>query len=199
MQQLLQCSSRTTQEPQMIDQIQDFMSEQTAAISSQVKKFRKDSVETVRDAVSVSADNLKSLKSPVRVIARSGVKVTNVSQTAVASLIELQSDILTATLTGMALRLERAARADGIVDLMRDQIELTQATRGRVIEEAQRAAEIFKVAGRDLKNVATHAYERFSETAEVKAPAVKTAKRKAKRAVRNVRKTTTRARRAVAA
>ncbi len=180
----------------MIEQIQDFMSEQTAAISSQVKKFRKDSVETVRDAVSVSADNLKSLKSPVRVIARSGVKVTNVSQTAVASLIELQSDILTSTLTGMALRLERAARADGIVELVRDQIELTQATRGRVIEEAQRAAEIFKVAGRDLKNVATHAYERFSETAEVKAPAVKTAKRKAKRAVR---KTTTRARRAVAA
>jgi hypothetical protein len=199
MQQLLQCSSRTNQEPQMIEQIQDFMSEQTAAISSQVKKFRKDSVETMRDAVSVSADNLKSLKSPVRVIARSGVKVTNVSQTAVASLIELQSDILTSTLTGMALRLERAARADGIVELMRDQIELTQATRGRVIEEAQRAAEIFKVAGRDLKNVATHAYERFSETAEVKAPAVKTAKRKAKRAVRNVRKTTTRARRAVAA
>jgi hypothetical protein len=196
MQQLLQCSSRTTQERQMIEQIQDFMSEQTAAISSQVKKFRKDSVETVRDAVSVSADNLKSLKSPVRVIARSGVKVTNVSQTAVASLIELQSDILTSTLTGMALRLERAARADGIVELMRDQFELTQATRGRVIEEAQRAAEIFKVAGRDLKNVATHAYERFSETAEVKAPAVKTAKRKAKRAVR---KTTTRARRAVAA
>jgi hypothetical protein len=199
MQQLLQCSSRTNQEPQMIEQIQDFMSEQTAAISSQVKKFRKDSVETVRDAVSVSADNLKSLKSPVRVIARSGVKVTNVSQTAVASLIELQSDILTSTLTGMALRLERAARADGIVELVRDQFELTQATRGRVIEEAQRAAEIFKVAGRDLKTVATHAYERFSETAEVKAPTVKTAKRKAKRAVRNVRKTTTRARRAVAA
>jgi hypothetical protein len=196
MQQLLQCSSRTTQEPQMIEQIQDFMSEQTAAISSQVKKFRKDSVETVRDAVSVSADNLKSLKTPVRVIARSGVKVTNVSQTAVASLIELQSDILTSTLTGMALRLERAARADGIVELVRDQFELTQATRSRVVEEAQRAAEIFKVASRDLKTVATHAYERFSETAEVKAPAVKTAKRKAKRAVR---KTTARARRAVAA
>jgi len=177
----------------MIEQIQDFVSEQTAAITSQVQKFRKESVETVRDAVVGSADNIKSLKSPVRVIARSGVKVTNVSQTAVASLIELQSDVLTSALSDMALRLERAARADNIVELVRDQVELAHATRGRVVEDAQRAVEIFKTAGRDLKGVATHVYERIVETAEPTAPAVKTAKRKVKRAVR---KTTTRARKA---
>ncbi len=177
----------------MIEQIQDFVSEQKAAITSQVEKFRKDSVGTVRDAVSGSADNIKSLKSPVRVFARSGVKVTNVSQTAVASLIELNSDIVTSALSDVALRLERAARADGIVELFRDQLELAQATRGRIVDDAQRAVEIFKVAGRDLKGVATHTYERFVESAEDKAPVVKTAKRKAKRAVR---KTTTRARKA---
>lgn len=180
----------------MIEQIQDFVSERKSAITDQVQKFRKESVETVRDAVAGSADNIKALKSPVRTIARSGVKVTSVSQTAFASLIELQSDIVTSTLTDVALRLERAARADNIVDLVRDQFELAQATRGRVVEDAQRAVEIFKVAGRDLKGVATHAYERFLETAEEKAPVAKTAKRKAKRAVR---KTTTRARKAVAA
>ena len=177
----------------MIEQIQDFMSEQTAAITSQVEKFRKDSVETVRDAFAGSAGSLKSLKSPVRVIARSGVKVTNVSQTAVAGLIELQSDMLTSALSDVALRLERAARADSIVELVRDQFELAQATRGRVVDDAQRAVQIIKVAGRDLKGVATHAYERFVETTEEKVPAVRTAKRKAKRAVR---KTTTRARKA---
>jgi hypothetical protein len=180
----------------MIEQIQDFVSEQKAAITSQVEKFRKDSVGTVREAVSGSADNIKSLKSPVRVIARSGVKVTNVSQTAVASLIELQSDIVTSALSDVALRLERAARADGIVELVRDQFELAQATRGRVVDDAQRAVEIIKVAGRDLKTVATHTYERFVETTEDKAPVVKTAKRKAKRVVR---KTTTRARKAAQA
>jgi len=180
----------------MIEQIQDFVSEQTAALSSQVKKFRKDSVGTVRDAVAGSADNIKSLKSPVRVIARSGVKVTNVSQTAVAGLIELQSDIVTSALTDVALRLERAARADSIVEMVRDQFELAQATRGRVVEDAQRAVEIFKVAGRDLKDVATHTYERFVETAEEKAPAVRRAKSKAKR---TVRKTATRARKVAAA
>ena len=33
----------------MIDQIQEFVSEQTAAISGQVRKFRKESAETVRE------------------------------------------------------------------------------------------------------------------------------------------------------
>ena len=179
----------------MIDQIQDFMSDRKAALTDQVQKIRKGSVETVRDAFTDSADNLKSLKSPVRTIARSGVKVTNVSQAAFANLIELQSDIITSALTDVALRLERAARADSIVDLVRDQFELAQATRGRVVEDAQRAVEIFKTAGRDLKGVAEHTYERFVETAEEKAPVVKAAKRKAKRTVRK----TTRARRVPAA
>ncbi|MCJ7452999.1 MAG: hypothetical protein MUO39_11075 [Steroidobacteraceae bacterium] len=181
----------------MIEQIQDFVSEQTAAITSKVKQIREESTTTVRDAVVESAGSIKSLKSPVRVIARSGVKLTSVSQTAVASLIELQSDVLTSALSDVALRLERAARADGIVDLVRDQYELAYATRGRVVEDAQRAMQIFKVAGRDMKGVATHVYETIVDTAEEKAApvakAAKRAKRKTKRVVRKA-KTKTRAR-----
>jgi len=200
LQQLLQrSSSRTTRSRAMIEQIQDFVSEQTAAITSKVKQIREESTTSVRDAVVESAGSIKSLKSPVRVIARSGVKLTSVSQTAVASLIELQSDVLTSALSDVALRLERAARADGIVDLVRDQYELAYATRGRVVEDAQRAMQIFKVAGRDMKGVATHVYETIVDTAEEKAaPAVKTAKRKAKRVVRKA-KTKTRARKAAKA
>ncbi len=179
----------------MIEQIQEFVSESTAAITTQVKKIRKESTATVREAAVDSAENIKSLKSPVRVIARSGVKLTSVSQTAVASLIELQSDVVTSALSDVALRLERAARADGIVDLVRDQFELAHATRGRVVEDAQRAVQIFKVAGRDLKGVATHVYERIVDTAEQKAaPVAKTAQRKAKRVVRKAKTKTTRAR-----
>jgi hypothetical protein len=172
----------------MIEQIQDFVSEQTAAITTKVNQIRKESTATVRDAVVDSAGNLKSLKSPIRVIARSGVKMTSVSQTAVASLIELQSDVVTSALSDVALRLERAARADSIVDLVRDQIELAHATRGRVVEDAQRAVQIFKVAGRDMKGVATHVYERIIDTAEEKtAPVVKAAKRKTTRVVRKAK------------
>ena len=179
----------------MIEQIQGFMSEQTSALTDQVQKFRKESAETVREAFVGSAENIKSLKTPVRVFARSGVKLTTVSQTAMSNLIELQSDVLTSALTDVALRLERAARADGLVDLVRDQYEMFPATRARVVEDAQRAVHIFKVAGREIRNVAQHTYERVVETTEEQVPEVKAAKRKVKRAVR---KTKARVRKAAA-
>ena len=180
----------------MISQMQEFVADQTAALSSQVSKIRKESVETVREAAVGSAEGLKSLKSPVRTLARSGIKITNVSQTAVANLIELQSDMVTAAISEAALRLERASRAENLVELVREQFEMIPATRARIVEDAQRAKLIFKHAGRDLRGVATNLYERVVEPVEEKVPAAKTAKRRAKRAVR---KTTTRARRTVAA
>lgn len=180
----------------MISQMQEFVAEQTSALTGQVEKLRKESVETVREAVVGSADTLKSFKSPVRVFARSGVKLTTVSQTAVASLIELQSDMLTSALSDAALRLERASRAENVIELVREQIELLPATRARMVEDAQRAALIFKHAGRDLRGVALHVYERVVETAEEKAPEVKSARRKVRR---TVRKAAPRARKTAAA
>jgi hypothetical protein len=179
----------------MIAQMQEFVAEQTAVLQGQVEKIAKESVETVRETVVGSAETLKALKSPVRTIARSTIKVTTVSQTAVASLIDLQSDMLTSAISDAALRLERASRADNIVELVRDQIEMIPATRARIVEDAQRAALIFKHAGRDLRGVASHLYERVVETAEENVPEVKVVKRKTKRAVR---KTTTRARKVAA-
>ena len=179
----------------MIAQMQDFVAEQTSVLQDQVQKIRKESVETVREAAAGSAETLKSFKSPVRTLARSGVKITSVSQTAVASLIELQSDIVTSALNDAALRLERASRADGIVDLVRDQFEMIPATRARIVEDAQRAAQIFKHAGKDLRGVASHLYERVVETAEEKVPEVQVKVKVAKRkpAKRAKRKTATRA------
>ena len=179
----------------MIDRMQEFVAEQTAVLQGQVEKIAKDSVETVRETVVGSAETLKALKSPVRTIARSTIKVTTVSQTAVANLIDLQSDMLTSAISDAALRLERASRAENIVDLFRDQIEMIPATRARIVEDAQRAALIFKHAGRDLRGVASHLYERVVETAEENVPEVKVVKRKTKRAVR---KTTARVRKAAA-
>ncbi len=190
----------------MIAEMQEFVTEQASALSGQVHKIRKESVETAREAAVDSAEGLKSLKSPIRQIARSSVKLTSVSQTAVASLIELQSDMVTSALSDAALRLERAARAGSIVDLFRDQYQLLPATRERIVEDAQRAVQIFKTAGRDIRGVASNVYERIVEPVEEKIPEVKvkvkvskrrTAKPKAK-AKRATRKTA-RARKTAAA
>lgn len=176
----------------MIGQMQEIMTEKTQALAEQVLKLRKESAETVREAVNGSAESLKAMKSPVRLFARSGIKVTAVSQTAVQNLIELQSDMITSALTDVALRLERASRAEGVVDLVKDQVEMLPATRARLVEDANRAVSIFKHAGRELRTVATHTYAKVVETAEQEVPEVKTARRKVKRAVRK----TTRARKA---
>jgi hypothetical protein len=177
----------------MVGQIQEIVTETTQVVAEHVQKMRKDSAQTVRDAVTGSAESLKALKSPVRLFARSGIKVTAVSQTAVQNLIELQSDIITSALTGLALRLERATKADNVIELFREQFEMLPATRDRLVGEATRAVSIFKDAGREFRNVATHTYEKVIETAEQEVPEVKTARRKVKRAVR---KTTRRARKA---
>ena len=178
----------------MFTQIQDFMTEQKNALAEQAQKFREDPVESARGAATGSAEGLKSLKDPVRVIARSGVKLTAISQNALQGLIELQSEIVTSALTDAANRLESAARADNVIDLMQEQADALRATRDRMVDEAARAFAIFKDAGRDVRKVATQTYAKVVESNEEEAPVAKTpAVRKAKRAVR---KTTVRARKA---
>jgi len=179
----------------MFNQIQEFVAEQTSAWQDEMQKIRTQSVESVRETAVGSAETLKSLKSPVRTLARSGVKITAVSQNAVASLIELQSDMVTSAITAAALRLERASRADGLVDLVRDQIEMIPASRDRIVEDGKRAVQIFKVAGRDLRGVAANLYEKVVDATEEQIPEVKVAKRKVKTAVR---KTKARARKVAA-
>ena len=177
--------------------VQEYIAEGGDLLTGQVRKFRKNSAETVREVVTGSAETLKALKSPVRMLARSSVKLTTVSQTVVQSLIELQSEVVTSALTDAALRLERATRAENIVELVREQIDLTPATRARIAEDATRAVTIVKTAGRDFRNVARHAYASIVEKAEKEAEAPKAAvRRKTAAGKRAVRKTVKRARKA---
>jgi phasin family protein len=181
----------------MIVDMQEFVAERGEVLVGQVRKIRETSVETVREAVVGSAETLKSLKSPVRMIARSSVKLTTVSQATVQNLIELQSDVVTSALNDVALRLERATRAENIVEFVREQIELTPATRARMVEDASRAVTIIKTAGRDIRNVARHAYDSIVEKAEKEVEAPKAAvRRKTAAAKRATRKTVRRARKA---
>jgi hypothetical protein len=190
MQQMLQCSTIHKEPFAMISQMQDFVAEKTQAINSQVSKLRQESVRSARAAALGSAGSIKSLKAPVRVVARSGVKLSAVSQTAVEELIELQSDMLTAAIAEAALRLERASRADSVVELVRDQFEMIPATRARMASDAERALAILTSAGREVRSVAAHAYERVVDT-DVQAPVQRKTRRKAKKVAR---KTTARAR-----
>ena len=181
----------------MFTQIQDYVSDNTSAIVDHMAKLRQESADNVREVFSSSADSLKSLKSPVRTIARSGIKLTNVAQSTTQSLIELQSDVITATITDAARRLERASRAANIVDLVQTQVDMFPATRTRIVEDAQRVVDIFKTTGKDLRGVASYTYDRIIKPVEDELPTVKVTKKKTKRAAaKTKRKAKSKAKRA---
>ncbi len=168
----------------MIANSNEFRSERRRELAEQMYRFRDEPIETLRKVAVNSAGGIKSLKAPVRAFAHSGVKLATLSQNAVQNLIELESEVITSTLTAAAMRLERAAEAEGVFDLVLDQAEMLGATRDRIVDHTTRAVEIFKVAGRDLSDVARHTYEVFIKATEEKVPEVKRARRKVKRAVR---------------
>ena len=168
----------------MIAHTNEFRSELRRDVSEQIHRFRVEPVESMREFAVSSADSLKSLKVHVRVFAHSGVKLAAVSQNAAQNLIELESEVITSALSAAAMRLERAAQAENVVDLVLDQAEMLGATRERIADQASRAVEIFTVTGRDLRDVAKHTYERVIKMTEEEVPGVKRAKRKTKRAVR---------------
>ena len=173
----------------------EFRSQRSRPLAEQVRRFRNDPIRTLREVAVASADGIKSLKAPVRAFGHSGVKLTAVSQIAVRDLIELESDVITSALTAAAMRLERAAQAEGVADLILDQAEMLGATRDRIVSHAARAVEVLKATRRDLRGVARHAYEIAAKATDEPTPKAGRAKRKGKRAVR---KTAARARRAAA-
>jgi hypothetical protein len=179
----------------MVAHVNEFGSERRRDLLEQIHRFRDEPIETMRQVAVNSADSIKSLKTPVRAFEHSGAKLATVSQNAVQNLIELESEVITSALTAAAMRLERAAQAENVFDLVLDQTEMLGATRDRIVDQATRAVEIFKVTGRDVRDVARHTYERVIKATEEKVPEVKKAKRKVKRAVR---KTTARTRKAAA-
>ena len=109
--------------------------------------------------------------------------------------------LVTAALTEVALRLERVTKADNLVELVREQIELVPATRDRMVEDANRAVTIFKTAGREFRNVAKHTIDMVYDKgkAEVEAAGKPLRRKTAKAAKRPARKAATRARKSAAA
>jgi len=178
----------------MISQMQEFVAGKAQALNDQMTRFRHETIRSARLAANGGAESLKALKTPVRTVARGGVRLSTVSQTAVQELIELQSEALTAALSELALRLERAARAAGMVELVRDQVQMMPATRARVAADAGRVVEIFASAGRGLKDVAAQTYERVTD-GSVKAAPVRSHRARPKKPVRRAR---TRSRKAAA-
>jgi phasin family protein len=159
--------------------VNEFLEEQAKGLAELVKNIRKARVKAARQAALDSAVRIKSLNVRVRDLARSGVRLSSISQTAAESLIELQSDIVTTALSDAAQQLQRAASTHSVSELARGQSEVLRAARQRIVEDISRVVVILKDAAGDARKA--------TRSAKIPAPAApkkKPARRKAKAVTR---------------
>lgn len=132
---------------------EDFLDEQTKGLAELAEHLRTSRLAAARQAAIKSAARIRSLNGKVRALARSGVKLTSISQGAVQSLIELQADIVNDGLTDAAAQIERIAYTGSVRDLAREQGEVLKAARERIAGDLSRAMTILKKAAQDASKV----------------------------------------------
>jgi phasin family protein len=138
----------------MLNNLNEFLDEQAKGLRDMAANLRKSRVDAARRAALESAARVKALNTRVRGLARSGVRLTSISHGTVQSLIELQSDIVTAALGDAATQLERIAHTGNVRDLAREQAAVLQGTRERIVGDVSRAMKILRQAARDAREVA---------------------------------------------
>jgi hypothetical protein len=158
--------------------INEFIDEQKKGLAELVENFGKSRVAAARSAARESAARIKALNVRVRELARSGVRLTEVSHGAAQSLIELQAEIVNDALTEAAAKLERIAATESFRDIARLQAEVLSATRQRIVDDIARVVAILRGAAGDVRKVAARA-----EATKPARPR-KTVRRRAKRALR---------------
>jgi hypothetical protein len=181
--------------------LSEFIAEQREGLVELMKNLRQSRVKAAREAARSSASRIKSLNQRVRELAKSGLRVSEVTHGAAQHLIELQEDIVTSALTDAAAQIERLSYTETARELARLQGEVMQATRQRIVDDLARAVTALKGAAGELRDAvarpaaakstrATKAKRRSGKTpARAKSKVSVTAKPKAKVRARPAKRT----------
>lgn len=166
--------------------LSELITEQGKGLVDLMKNLRQSQVKAAREAARSSATRIKSLNQRVRALARSGLRVNEVSHGAAQNLIELQADIVTSALTDAATQIERLSYTETARDFARLQGEVMQSTRQRIVDDLARAVTALKgAAGEVRKAVAQRDTAKPPKTGkEVRRNAKAPARAKAKAKVR---------------
>jgi hypothetical protein len=160
--------------------INEFIEEQRKGLAELFENLSKSRVAAARTAARRSAARIKELNGRVRALARSGVRLTAVSQNAAQDLIELHAEIVNTALTEAAAQIERLAYTESVRDLARMQGDVLQAARERIVEDIARAVTILKDAAGDARKAVARPAPAARKTPARKAPARRKSKVKAK-------------------
>jgi phasin family protein len=173
----------------MIAELNEFLEEQTTGLAELARRLRQSRAAVARKAAAASAARVRSLNGRVRNLARSGVRLTSISQATAQRLIELQAEIVTDALTDAAEQMQRIVFTSNVRDLAREQAGVLQAAQQRIVNDIARAVTILKGAAVDVRKVASLATA--AEPVAAKKPVRRKARskvaRKASKAKRPVR------------
>lgn len=150
----------------MNSDVNEFLEVQGRGLAELAERFRKERLAAARRAAIESAARIRSLNGRVRRLAQSGVRLSAISQGTAQSLIELQSEIVTAALDEAAGQLQRAVHTGSVRELARNQADVLQATRERIVKDMARAVAILKGAAGDMRKVALRATEKPAASAK---------------------------------
>lgn len=173
-------------------EVNEIIEQQMKGLTELVGNMKRSRVAAARRAASESAARIKSLNSRVRQLARSGVRLTYISNGAVQDLIQLQADIVNSALTEAAEQIQRMAYTESVRDLANMQADVLQSARKRIVEDISRAVTILKTAAGDMRKAATSATAKPAAAPKKKR---KVARRKAKVAAKTKTKVARRAKR----
>jgi adenylate kinase len=132
--------------------LSEFIAEQREGLVELMKNLRQSQVKAAREAAQSSALRIKSLNQRVRGLAKSGLRVNEVTHGAAQHLIELQEDIVTSALTDAAAQIERLSYTETARELARLQGEVMQATRQRIVDDLARAVTALKGAAGEVRD-----------------------------------------------
>jgi hypothetical protein len=172
--------------------INEFIDEQRKGLAELLENLSRSRVAAARNAARQSAARIKELNGRVRLLARSGVRLTAVSQNAAQGLIELHAEIVNTALSEAATQIERLAYTESVRDLARLQAEVLQAARQRIVDDIARAMTILKDAAGDARKAVAPAAPATGKAPARKAPARRKAAVKAKARAKKPAKRATR-------
>ncbi len=146
-------------------------------MNNPVQKFVRplvdSSVRTVTNALSGSRDLavngaqwVAKGRKPLHLVTESGLRLNTISHKSIARLLNVQAEMVEGTLVATAKRLETAANANSVRDLLNDQVALLPATRDRLTGDARKAMVVLSDTGEDIKSLVTETLSDLSVTGE---------------------------------
>ena len=136
-------------------------------------------------------------RKPLHLVTESGLRLNTISHKSIARLMNVQAEMIEGTLVGTAKRLETAAKAHSVRELLNEQVALIPATRERLTGDARKMMDVITDTGGDIKELVSGTVSALSDSGKTAAKTTRRVTKKAsnaaKRATAKTRKTATKA------